>query len=944
MKSSFCTSALFLSLYCGGAVLAQYPNNCEGTKDYNCPAPFKGSGKEDQYESELIKHISIDSTTKTAEDEIWETVEATADLALSIASEFISVLGPATAMMDFLFSFAGGKDEIEVLAEEMEEKMNTIVDQMNIEIGKLGKKIEHKFNQAIAYATNQDYLTSVKLRRHNLMTALKEFSRRLDQIDKDDTFEDFTPQMQIYMGSNVEAATKECRAYFGILNSRPSGDFDDPEIAAKFRLVYAPDMCNGCLSAYTVASILLGGDEAVRSDYVRYLVFTMKRCMIDVIPLSRQDVVDDTKLLQTKGNSGIYNGQYSGTYDGSAYFWFYDQGMTGKREVPLTYNPPFEPVGFFKTYCYPTCDRIKSCTTSEFQLFIEYMCAKRTGTALKSGNQRETVVGCHGVDSGGANSQELAEACVAFGKQQLDTDLMNYYRSKMIFGYGDVWARSLAEISKQGLVASHYPPRTEGPFVLMSRYFGMFVDLQQGQMPTLVTGISKAMPFYLQHHEKNRYSISPRDGTNNLCDKDNCEWDINAMKFENSLDKDPTLFFISNSITKTLLSAPLDGEYRAENSGKYYKDSPTIELDFLDYYHAERLVLSTFRLIRAVCPEGMCTECTLNTDCSKDFRHVTETQGEAFCHEGLCKQCYDNLDCSFVQVCNLSTWTCESPRSYLSWLCMSGDKGVARFVEDKRQMTTVKELSVGDVILGVDENRKRAKCTVTAIGKYKPADMYGGYTADHSVFSTREDRMVQHGEKGRMTNEDSYEVLTDCPLGEDENGVLFAGFGHCGKGSLSWSDYLTIYDAISTLVEGSDVDFFSPATYVDMDIITRKKEEMCDLILACDEADDEEGVACIELEIYLDFTLDNEVKEESSKKAIRQRFPDLGKPGKDGSAGKAFTNKRRARKNKGKKDDGKKDDGKNREGKKSDGKKDDGKSKEGKTNKGKSKGEEEDED
>jgi hypothetical protein len=207
-------------------------------------------------------------------------------------------------------------------------------------------------------------------------------------------------------------------------------------------------------------------------------------------------------------------------------------------------------------------------------------------------------------------------------------------------------------------------------------------------------------------------------------------------------------------------------------------------------------------------------------------------------------------------------------------LCVSGEKGVEKYVEfNETQTTRVNQLVLGDVIKGVDENFETTACKVTAIGKYKPDLMYGGFTADHPVLSEEKDGMVKYGREGDETHEDSYDVLTDCPLTKDENGILFSGFGHCGKGKLSWSEYLTLYDAISTMVEssGSEIDWFDRETYVDMNHLAKEATYLCDLVLACDKADDEDDVSCRTLDDWADKFLEKEVKADKKDAGRRRR-------------------------------------------------------------------------
>ena len=81
-----------------------------------------------------------------------------------------------------------------------------------------------------------------------------------------------------------------------------------------------------------------------------------------------------------------------------------------------------------------------------------------------------------------------------------------------------------------------------------------------------------------------------------------------------------------------------------------------------------------------------------------------------------------------------------------------------------------------------------------------------------------------------------------------------------------------------------------------MNNLVQQKETLCTLVLACDASDDENSLACSELEVHLENIADTELDGEETKNKARVQFPCLGKPGNKFSVTKSFQEKRMAKK------------------------------------------------
>jgi len=153
-----------------------------------------------------------------------------------------------------------------------------------------------------------------------------------------------------------------------------------------------------------------------------------------------------------------------------------------------------------------------------------------------------------------------------------------------------------------------------------------------------------------------------------------------------------------------------------------------------------------------------------------------------------CNVCnWDGHLCS----CQMGACAITTPRAD----CVSGEKYVTRVIHVQTKKmeipTKVKDLSPGMIIKGLDEMKSEANCNVLAIGRYlHDTKMYGGYTPNHVVFD--EDEVVPWSVLNDIKEEDftleaSHDVLTDCPLTTDVDGVKFSGIHKCGQ-RLNWEE------------------------------------------------------------------------------------------------------------------------------------------------------------
>ena len=176
--------------------------------------------------------------------------------------------------------------------------------------------------------------------------------------------------------------------------------------------------------------------------------------------------------------------------------------------------------------------------------------------------------------------------------------------------------------------------------------------------------------------------------------------------------------------------------------------------------------------------------CVANADC-EDLNPCTVN----VCDAGVCKynqiSCDDSDGCT-VDACDRETGVCfhepvvctpatnicnatlgvngSCPAGPVS--CMSGQTGVLRQQpgaagsQGKTAIKAVKNLRIGDEIVGLNENNEETSCTVEAIGHFGLGLTYGNYTEDHFVLDTSDYSVFAHGQVGEEEVVDKYAVLT----------------------------------------------------------------------------------------------------------------------------------------------------------------------------------------
>ena len=851
--------------------------NAAGTScdSFQCRDPQSDEG----YSWDLEDRVMEADIDLDADEVVDDVVDDLTDLALTIASGFFPTINAAVATTNFVLSYTSASEDDNYMYDRIETALNTIITNFNSAISELDDMIDEVYDAATKYADVSDYLESVVTRRLTILANLDDYEDALDEViadqGEDVTFGDLSDSRQTTMTDYITTAASNCVAYFGPLSTGADEillDQEDQEI--KYRLMYATDMCNLCMNVQLSAYALFATDDMdVADDFLEDYKYTLSRCLFEVGGSMVRELAEENSALIT---------YLEGFAVGTGYNTFYTYYDTEVEDYGTA-----DKLNSFGGYVsggeedWEECEWFEGCVDDDdFADFLGYTCVGEDA----SGNtySKKTWAG---------------KACAAFARTRIDNEIMDYHRQNVMYGYGDVWARALAETAKQGLVHSRVNPRSEGPYAIMSRYWGMYIEDSD------LLSVNATYFTFEREDGGTTYTIKNSETGEELCDEGYCEWeaslvyDISSawdaiLNGDGSTITDTSLYFLSNVGTKNWLNIETEVDYTNGywDDPQFITDTPAVRISFSSGYS----INDALRFIRQCDDPANCYECETTDDCPWDFSYCDET-------EKYCKACEGDHDCPDGYFCSTSDsymGSCEEEpeEEEDSSFCMSGDKGVTRFDKHTgaKTSTIVKDLKVGDIIKGWDENMETTKCKVTAIGKYAPKNMYDGYTSDHSVFSSKQNGMVEHGRKGRHTFEDAYEVLTDCPLATDEDYVKFAGFGHCGRGKLEWSDYLVLWDAMSTIVEGSDVDFYSADTYKNMGNIVTKRKEICDLVLACADAENDDDVACVSLELYMEEVVNNELKDDKKELALN-RFPNIGYASREGSPSLAFRERRRER-------------------------------------------------
>lgn len=83
----------------------------------------------------------------------------------------------------------------------------------------------------------------------------------------------------------------------------------------------------------------------------------------------------------------------------------------------------------------------------------------------------------------------------------------------------------------------------------------------------------------------------------------------------------------------------------------------------------------------------------------------------------------------------------------------------------------VDTLTIGNEVRGINADGAEASCTVTAIGESGFGTVYGNYTSNHFVLDQAHGEVIKHGAIGKISADNLFYVLLDCPFGLDETGV-----------------------------------------------------------------------------------------------------------------------------------------------------------------------------
>ena len=223
--------------------------------------------------------------------------------------------------------------------------------------------------------------------------------------------------------------------------------------------------------------------------------------------------------------------------------------------------------------------------------------------------------------------------------------------------------------------------------------------------------------------------------------------------------------------------------------------------------------------------------------------------------------------------------------------CMSGNTGtfkVSTVDSSKagavnRTVAIITELTVGDMIEGLDADKQPALCTVEAIGQFGHGALYGNYTEDHFMLDPATGNIMQHGAVGNRTVEDKYDMMTSCPVALDEAGSGFTPMDgdFCGKNTskMGWSDYLLIHASMLRIVRATGAYWFSASAYRDFASVAQHGPELCAAMLACAGA----GAECNELERISALFINSDYLTDDARNATMKGMPGLGEVGTPGS-------------------------------------------------------------
>jgi len=204
------------------------------------------------------------------------------------------------------------------------------------------------------------------------------------------------------------------------------------------------------------------------------------------------------------------------------------------------------------------------------------------------------------------------------------------------------------------------------------------------------------------------------------------------------------------------------------------------------------------------------------------------------------------------------------------------------------RITKVKNLKIGDMIRGYDADLNPTQCRVEAVGNFGSGEVFGNYTSSHYMLNEKSKVIEEHGTRGDMTIDEKYDLISNCPLVEDEVGNKFGPIdsdfcgGHVKE--ISWSDYLLLHKAILNVVRESGAFWFSGASYSNFDMVNTHAPHVCRTMVSCMK----DNESCHELESASIAFIENGLSDSARKRALAA-FHNIGSHRRLGSVSASVT-------------------------------------------------------
>jgi len=225
--------------------------------------------------------------------------------------------------------------------------------------------------------------------------------------------------------------------------------------------------------------------------------------------------------------------------------------------------------------------------------------------------------------------------------------------------------------------------------------------------------------------------------------------------------------------------------------------------------------------------------------------------------------------------------------------CIAGRTRVVRAkhpdsVELSSNVIKVKNLKIGDLIRGYDSGLNPAQCRVEAIGSFGSGVVFGNYTSSHYLFNPHSKVIEENGKEGDIAIDEKFDLISDCPLVEDEVGNRFSSIDSdfCGGSvkNMSWRDYLLLHKAILNVVYASGPFWFDGDSYKNFEMVNMHAPHVCRTILYCVK----DHNRCNELEDASIAFIDNGLTDSARKKAY-EKFHNIGSHRRLGSVSASVT-------------------------------------------------------